>query len=57
LMAGNELRSDRRQISFNDVQVGTANPASNHPKQNMSGCKLWTGNILDLKERSRRCTS
>jgi hypothetical protein len=48
LMTRNELRSKRRQISFHDVQVSAAYSTSNDPKQDMSGFKLWTGNILDL---------
>jgi hypothetical protein len=54
LMTGNESRPQRRQISFNDVQVSATDSAGNHPKQNMSGCELWTGDILNIKERSRR---
>jgi hypothetical protein len=54
LMTGYELRSKRRQISFNDVQVSATDSAGNHPKQNMSGCELWTGDILNIKERSWR---
>jgi hypothetical protein len=54
-MTGNELGSKRRQISLHDVQVGATNAASHHAKQNTSGGKLGTRNILDLKERSGRC--
>jgi len=54
LMARNELRFKRRQVPFNDVQVGTTDPAGNHPKQDMPGFKLWTRDILHLKERPRR---
>ena len=54
LMTGNELRSEWRQISFNDVQVSATDSAGNHPQQNMSGFELWTGDVLNIKERSRR---
>jgi hypothetical protein len=55
LMTGNELRSKRWQISLHDVQVSATNAASNYAKKDMSGGKLGTGNILDLKERRREC--
>jgi hypothetical protein len=41
------------------VQIGATNSAGHNPKQEMSSLKLWTGNVLNLKERSgfaaRRC--
>ncbi|HWB31853.1 MAG TPA: hypothetical protein VG714_01640 [Acidobacteriaceae bacterium] len=52
-MTGDESRLDRRQISFDDVQVSATNSAGNDPKQNLPGFRLWTRNILDLKELSR----
>jgi hypothetical protein len=49
-MAGNELRSKCRQISFHDVQISAANPAGDNPKQDVAAFKAWTGDVLDLKE-------
>src|SRR5450755_411764 len=48
LMARNELLFDLRQVSFNDVEVRTTDPAGNHPEQDVPGLKLWTGNFLHL---------
>ncbi len=56
LMTRNELRSKRRQIFFYDVQVSPTHSACDDPKQKMPGFELWTWDILDVKERSRRCT-
>jgi hypothetical protein len=55
-MTRNELRSKRRQIFFYDVQVSPTHSACDDPKQKMPGFELWTWDILDVKERSRRCT-
>ena len=49
-MTGNDARLDWRQVSFNDVQIGTTNPAGHYPKQNMPGFKPWTRNILQLQK-------
>jgi hypothetical protein len=50
LMAGDKVRANRRQIPFGDVQVSTANPARQNPKQHISRLGLRTGNLLDPKE-------
>ncbi len=49
-MTGNQLRAQWRQIAFDDVQVGTANPAGNDAQQQVSWLELGTGNVLDLKK-------
>ena len=53
-MTRNQLRSKCRKISFHNVQISAANPAGDNPKQDVPGLKLWTGDFLDLKKRSRR---
>jgi hypothetical protein len=50
LMTWNELRPNRQQISFYDVQIRTTHSAGHDPKQNMPSFKLWTGHVLDMKE-------
>jgi len=53
-MARNELLFNLRQVSFNDVQVCTTDPAGNHPEQDMPGFQLWAGNFLETQENSGR---
>jgi hypothetical protein len=43
LMTWNELRLQRREISFNDVQVGTTNPAGNDAKRYVPRLHRRTG--------------
>jgi hypothetical protein len=50
LVARNELRSKRRQISFNDMQIGATDAASNDFEQNMPSFKVGPGSVRDLKE-------
>ncbi len=51
-MARNELRSNRRQLLFTDVQVCATHSASDDPKQDVPCFQLWTWNIFDMKECS-----
>jgi hypothetical protein len=53
-MARNEFLLNLRQVSFNNVQVSSTDPAGNHPEQDVAGCELWAGNFFDLQERSGR---
>jgi len=55
LVAGNEPWLNRRQISLNNVQVGTTDPAGNYPKQHISGLELGARDVHDLQEGSGRC--
>jgi hypothetical protein len=50
LMTGNELRLQRREISFDDVQIGTTNPASNDAKQHVPRLQRRTGHVPDLQK-------
>ena len=56
LMARNKTWPKRWKISFDDVKVSPTHSACDDPKQKMPGFELWTWDILDVKERSRRCT-
>jgi hypothetical protein len=49
-MTGNELRLKRRQISFNDVQIGTTNSAGYDAQQHVPRLKRRTGHVPDLKK-------
>jgi hypothetical protein len=53
LVTRNELRPNRRKISFDNVKISSTNPASEDPKQNMPSCKLWPGYIRHVDELSR----
>jgi hypothetical protein len=54
LVTRDESRLNRWQIALNDVQVSTADPASDDPKQHVSRHELGLRNILNLKKGSRR---
>jgi hypothetical protein len=49
LMTRNQLRQNRRQVSFNDVQVRAADAASNDPNQDVVGLELGARDLHDLK--------
>jgi hypothetical protein len=49
-VAGDELRAERGQISFGNVQVGPANSAGENAQQHIAGLRLRTGDLLNLKE-------
>jgi hypothetical protein len=53
-MARNEFLFNLRQVSFNDVQVSSTDPADYHPEQDVAGFELWAGNSFHLQERSGR---
>jgi hypothetical protein len=53
LMTGNELRANRWQIAFRDVQVSPANPTSKNSQHHMTRLRFGTGNLLNLQERLR----
>jgi hypothetical protein len=57
LMAGNETGSNRRKISFHDVQIRPTHAASDDPKQHMSGFESGLRNLFDMKEGGGRSTS
>src|SRR5208283_713761 len=49
LVAGDERVLSRRQFSIYDVQIGAADPAGTHPKQNLPSGKLRFRSLLYLK--------
>ena len=53
-MARNEFLLNLRQVSFNNVQVSSTDPAGNHPEQDEASFELWAGNFFHLQERSGR---
>jgi hypothetical protein len=58
LMPGNDLRFKRRQIFFDNVEIGPAHAAGSDAKQNMSGLRFGgTRNVLDVDEFPRRFIS
>ncbi len=46
--------TNRRQISFGNVQVSPANPTRKHAQQHITRLRLRTGDFLDLKKWFRR---
>jgi hypothetical protein len=52
LVPGNDSGMARRKLTFGDVQIGAADPASPHAQEHMSRFRLRSGHVLDL-ERSR----
>ena len=52
LMAGDELWPQRRQVAFDDVQIGAADAAGEDAKEQMTGDELRARNFFD---RQRRC--
>jgi hypothetical protein len=52
LVTRNQQWPNRRQISFNDMQIGTANSTRKNPEQNMSRLEFRTWVVPNLKEWS-----
>jgi hypothetical protein len=52
-MTRDKSRIDRRQVSFNDVQVSAANSAGDNSKQNLPGSWVRARNLFDLKKLPR----
>jgi hypothetical protein len=52
LVAGNQSRTERRQVVFRDVEIGAAHAAGEDAKEQMSGDELRAGNFFD-NERGR----
>jgi hypothetical protein len=48
-MPRDQSGSQGRQVTFDDVQIGTADAARDDPQQNMAGLKLRTRHIFDAK--------
>jgi hypothetical protein len=58
LMPRNDLRFKRRQIFFDNVEIGPAHAAGSDAKQNMSGLRFGgTRDVLDMDEFPRRFIS
>ena len=55
LMTRNDPRKERRQVAFGDMQVGTADAASEHTDDDMAFQKVRAGNIDDLDEPTLFC--
>ena len=51
-MAGNQLRTKRREIAFHNVQIGAADAAGEDAKEQTSGDELRARNLFD---NERRC--
>jgi hypothetical protein len=49
LMAWNQSRTKRGEITLNDMQVGTADTTSDDTQKYMTRLKLRTGNVFDAK--------
>jgi hypothetical protein len=54
LVTGDELRPNRRQISFGNVEVSPANPARKDPQQHVASLQLRAGDLLNLNKRLGR---
>jgi hypothetical protein len=50
LVAGNQARTKRRQVSFDDVKVGAADSAGEHSKDDVAGLELRARHVLDLQK-------
>lgn len=53
LMARNERSLPRRQLSFSDMQIGTAHSAGANAKQDLTWTCLGLRNLFDLKRMFR----
>jgi hypothetical protein len=51
LVARNQLRSHRRQISFGNMKVSAANSAGQHSQQHVARLQFRTAHLLDLEQR------
>jgi hypothetical protein len=51
LVAGNQLRPQRRQVVFHDVQIGAAHATGEDAKEEMAGDELRARNIFDNERR------
>jgi hypothetical protein len=49
LMPGNEFLSERRKVSFSDMQVSAANTAGQHTEDHIPFYKFGTWDVLDKK--------
>ena len=54
LVAGNECILSRRQFAFHDVQIGAANAARAHPKQDLTRCRAEASESLRCEEAVSR---
>jgi hypothetical protein len=50
LVAGDQLRLQRRQVLLDDVQIGPADSASQHAQQHMTRLRLWPRDVFDLEK-------
>jgi len=50
LVAGNQFGKKRRQITFDDVQIGAANTAGLHTEQEIARCRLGAGHVFDREK-------
>jgi hypothetical protein len=57
LMTWNQSRTKCGEITLDDVQVGAADTARDHPQQYMPHLKLGSRNLFDAKMIPVRCGS
>jgi hypothetical protein len=53
LMAGNDCGQESWQVTFSDVEVGTADTAGKDADEYMSRQQLWARNVFDLDQSIR----